>query len=240
MAQIFYDCEVVDIREETPVVRTFSIKYPETVPFRFKAGQFIILDLPIVSKYTTRSYSIASAPSENNIIELCIVLKQDGPGTNYLFNEVKNGSTIKSSAAIGKFTLPEVIDHNICFICTGTGVAPFRSMIREIFNKNIPHQKLYLLFGNRFEKDILYRKEFEELEQQHPEFKFIPVLSRETSAEWKGEKGYVHDIYRKLFTDKNHPTYFYICGWANMLKETRQNLEGMGYFKTQIRFESFD
>lgn len=239
MPYIFYDCKVTDIVDETPVVKRYTIQYPDTIPFQFKAGQFVMLDLPISTKHTTRSYSIASPPTSDNKIELCIVLKPDGAGTNYLFKETKEGSVIKASVAIGKFTLPETIDQDICFICTGTGIAPFRSMILDIFNHKIPHKNIYLIFGNRFEKDILYRKELEELASREPSLTFIPVLSREDPGNWKGAKGYVHDVYENLLNG-NKDTLFYICGWSAMLKEARQRLENKGYLRQQIRFESFE
>jgi CDP-4-dehydro-6-deoxyglucose reductase len=158
-------------------------------------------------------------------------------GTNYLFHQVEKNSVIKVSKALGKFHLPEIIDLDICFVCTGTGIAPLRSMLFDIFNKNTPHKNLYLIFGNRTEKDILYRKELEHLEQKHPEFKFIPVLSRDTN--WKGYKGYVHKVYEKMFA--HHPEiYFYLCGWHNMLGEAKHRLAEMGYDKKHVKSEVYD
>ena len=87
-------------------------------------------------------------------------------------------------------------------------------------------------------KDILYRKEFEKLAAENPEFHFIPVLSRD-NPEWTGRKGYVHAVYEEIFADKR-PAYFYLCGWAEMLKEARHRLEAMGYDKKDIRFELYD
>jgi CDP-4-dehydro-6-deoxyglucose reductase len=95
-----------------------------------------------------------------------------------------------------------------------------------------------MVFGNRWTKDISYRAEFEALEKEFPNFKFIPVLSRDNEG-WTGRKGYVHTIYEEIFADKR-PAYFYICGWADMLKEARHRLEAMGYDKKAIRFESYD
>ena len=95
-----------------------------------------------------------------------------------------------------------------------------------------------MVFGNRWEKDILYRKEMESLEREHPEFRFLPVLSRENPG-WLGRKGYVHQVYEEIFADKR-PARFFICGWADMLKEARQRLEAMGYDKKAIKFESYD
>jgi ferredoxin-NADP reductase len=238
MAYQFFDCKMIDIKDENDVVKRFFIKVPDEIPFKHKAGQFIMLDLPIESKVTNRSYSIASPPSDDNIFELCIVLNPKGAGTPYLFDKVKVGDTIKVSKVLGKFTLPEVIEDDICFICTGTGIAPLRAQAWEIFNANKAHKNLYMVFGNRWTKDVLYRKEMEDLEAKHPEFKFLPVLSRD-NADWTGRKGYVHPIYEEIFADKR-PAYFYICGWSDMLREARQRLEAMGYDKKRIRFESYD
>src|ERR1043165_4393158 len=93
----FNDCTVVNIIDESDVVKRYFIKVPDEIPFSFKAGQFVMLDLPIQSKITNRSYSIASAPSDDNIFELVIVIKPEGLGTPYLFNEIKVGSVIKVS-----------------------------------------------------------------------------------------------------------------------------------------------
>lgn len=238
MAYQFNEATIVDIKDETEKVKRYFIKVPDEIPFSFKAGQFIMLDLPIDSKYTNRSYSIASAPSNDNIFELCIVLNEKGLGTPYMWENFKVGTKVNISKVLGKFQLPETIDRDICFIGTGTGIAPLRSQIIDILNKGIPHKSLHLVFGNRWEKDILYRKEMEELMEKHPSFHFHPVLSRDNEG-WTGRKGYVHSIYEEIFKDRQ-PAYFYICGWADMLKEARHRLEVMGYDRKAIRFESYD
>ena len=94
-----------------------------------------------------------------------------------------------------------------------------------------------MAFGTRYEKDILYRNEMDEFAAKHPEFKFIPTLSREQN--WNGHKGYVHQIYEELFSDKRQG-YFYLCGWNDMLNEARKRLAEMGYDKKVIKFESYD
>lgn len=238
MAYQFSDATIVKIIDENDVVKRYFIKVPDEVPFSFKAGQFIMLDLPLDSKYTNRSYSIASAPSTDNIFELCIVLNPSGLGTPYMFQYFKEGTAVKISKVLGKFVLPDPVEHDICFICTGTGIAPLRAQLWDIVNKKITHKNLYMVFGNRWEKDIIYRKEMEDLQAQMPSFKFIPVLSRVNEG-WTGKTGYVHAVYEEIFADKR-PAYFYICGWADMLKEARQRLEAMGYDKKLIKFESYD
>lgn len=238
MAYQFFDCRVTDIIDESDLVKRYFIRFPEEIPFSFKAGQFVMLDLPIQTRVTNRAYSIASAPANDNSFELAIVINPKGIGTPYIFENIKKDSIVKCTKALGKFGLPETIDVDLCFICTGTGIAPLRSMTIDIFNKTIPHKNCYLIFGNRWTKDILYRKELDALAAAHQELKFIPVLSRDNPG-WTGKKGYVHPAYEEIFADKR-PALFYLCGWPDMIKEARHRIEAMGYDRKQIKFEVFD
>src|SRR6476660_806990 len=113
-----------------PATRRFFIRLPETERFEFKGGQFVTLDLPIHEQKNKRwrSYSIASPPDGTNVFELVIVYLEGGLGTTYLFNDISVGSELLLRGPQGKFTLPEPIAEDLYFICTGTGIAPFRSM----------------------------------------------------------------------------------------------------------------
>lgn len=239
MTQIYYSAEVIQVHEETPLTRRFVFKVDPSVKFSFHAGQFVMIKLPLDKKGTNRSYSIASPPSTDTIFELVISLKADGEGTHYIWEHFKPGFRVEVSEPMGRFSLPAIIDRDLCFIATGTGIAPLRSMVLYLLQQHIPHKNIYLVFGTRTEQDLLYRKEFELCAEQHPEFTFIPVLSRETNPEWKGKLGYVHAVYSALFADKR-PSYFYLCGWNAMVKEARAQLTQMGYDKEFIRFEKFD
>ena len=238
MSYKFNPCHVTKIISETDLVKRFFFKVSDEYTFDYKPGQFVMLLLPIESKYQNRSYSIASPPYGDNTFELAIVLNPKGLGTPYLWEKVEIGSAIEVSKPLGKFILQEPIEEDICFIGTGTGIAPLRSMILHIINNNIPYKNIYLIFGNRWEKDILYFKEFKELAEDHKNFNFIPVLSRDNPS-WTGKKGYVHEIYQEIFSDKRNAS-FYMCGWKDMLKDARLNLEKMGYDKKKIKFESYD
>ncbi len=236
----FFQAEVVNIINESPRVKRFFFQVHASFPFSFIAGQFVILNIPIDSEEgITRSYSIASAPSNDNIYELCIALKDDGIATNWLWKNVEIGTKLESTGPLGKFVLPEAIDCDLYMICTGTGIAPFRSMILDIFQNNVPHQNIYLIFGNRMKEDILYNDDFIQLAAEHPEFKFIPVLSREAIENWNGLRGYVHPIYLDLIKE-NRKAIFYLCGWNTMVKEAKDHLKEAGYTRKEIKFELYD
>jgi ferredoxin-NADP reductase len=229
--------KVIRIENETAVTKRYWIEVPELDVFDFIPGQFVTLDLPIHEKLNKRmrSYSIASWPDGTNVFELIIVLDKKGAGTNYIFEEVKIGSELVFRGAQGVFTLKEPLDKDIFLICTGTGIAPFRSMVQHIKNKNIPHKNITLIFGCRTKDTLLYYDEMRKLEQDVSSFTYIPALSREV---WEGRTGYVHSIYEELCSEKK-PASFLLCGWRGMIDEAKQRILDLGYTDKDIHVEIY-
>lgn len=168
MAQPWRTGRVIRIEDATASTKRFWIEVPELKSFDFKPGQFVTLDLPIHEKPNKRwrSYSIASWPDGTNIFELVIVLLEGGLGTHYLFSQVQVGSELILRGPQGVFVLPDLIDRDLFFVCTGTGIAPFRSMSHHILNNSVPHHNIYLIFGCRLLCDSLYGVEMKELEKK--------------------------------------------------------------------------
>lgn len=238
--------KVIDIQQEAAATRKFFIELPATNNFEFEPGQFVTLDLPIHEQKNKRwrSYSIASHPNGTNVFELVIVFLEGGAGTNYLFNHITVGSELTLRGPLGKFTLPETLDKDLYLICTGTGIAPFRSMIKHIQAKNIPYKNINLVFGSRTSKDCLYSKEMLELSQTMPNFNYLPCLSREENLPSWATKGYVHTAYEAQLTkaktgDELTPALFYLCGWKNMIDEAKQRIVDLGYDRKAIHLELY-
>jgi ferredoxin-NADP reductase len=246
--------KVIRIIDETDNTRRYWIEVPELKSFDFEPGQFVSLDLPIHEKPAKRlrSYSIASWPDGTNVFELVIVLLEGGAGTTWLFNEVKVGDELTFRGPQGKFTLPEPIDRDLFFICTGTGIAPFRSMAHHILNHNITHQNIYLIFGCRKVGDNLYGKELQELSEKVTSFQYIPTYSREVAENHDHliRTGYVHTIYEEICRSNNpggtttdpgliKPASFYLCGWKNMIDEAKQRIQALGYDRKAIHQELY-
>jgi CDP-4-dehydro-6-deoxyglucose reductase len=245
--------KVIRIENETHNTRRYWIQVPELESFDFKPGQFVTLDLPIHEKPNKRwrSYSIASWPDGTNIFELVIVLLDGGLGTTYLFNEVQVGHELTLRGPQGVFVLPENIEKDIFLICTGTGIAPFRSMAHYIQEHNTPHQNIYLIFGCRKFGDSLYRDELHQLDSQLPSFNYIPTFSREEGPGDKHRCGYVHAVYEEICKSNMipspenpeqsivKPALFYLCGWKNMIDEAKQRIQALGYDRKSIHQELY-
>lgn len=228
---------VTRIKDETHDTKRFLISVTGQEKFDFKPGQFVTFDLPIHEKPNKRmrSYSIASAPDGTNSFELVIVLDKNGSGTNYLFHEVKEGTELTMRGPQGVFTMKQPLDEDVFMICTGTGIAPFRSMILHAIHTGIPFKNIYLVFGCRTRRDLLYYDEFMELQEKVPGFHYLPTLSRE---EWEGRSGYVHPVYEQLCTGRQ-PASFYLCGWRGMIDEAKDRIIAMGYDKKSIHQEIY-
>lgn len=237
---------VLSILEETWNTRRYFIRMNSSESFNFSAGQFVTLDLPIDEKPSRRwrSYSIANHPDGSNIIELVIVLLEGGRGSTFIFDKLKVGDELSIRGPQGIFTLPESVNQDLFLVCTGTGIAPFRSMINHIKEKNISTQNIFLLYGCRTQKDLLYYNEMVELQNQLQNFQYIPTLSRE---KWSGRSGYVHQIYEEICAANKaasndallSPASFFLCGWKMMIMDARSKLLQLGYDKASIKFELY-
>jgi CDP-4-dehydro-6-deoxyglucose reductase len=229
--------KVIRIENETANTHRFWIEVTELTSFDFQPGQFVTLDLPIHEKPNKRlrSYSISSWPDGSNVFELIIVLNQRGAGTQYLFTHVKVGSELTFRGPHGIFILPPKLEKDLFLICTGTGIAPFRSMVHHIKNKAIEYKNIYLVFGCRKKEDLLYYQEMTKLQSELANFHYLPTLSRE---HWEGHYGYVHSIYLERCRDKQD-AHFFLCGWKHMIDEAEKRILEMGYDKKAVHLELY-
>lgn len=231
-----YDATVADVRELTPRVHGIRFQLPAGKAIHFKAGQYIQVFIPTPEKVRRTSYSIASPPQETDHVDLCVTLIKDGVSSPYL-HHLRSGNTLQIMGPLGKFTMPEELPRDTVFVATGSGIAPFRSMILDLLARKTP-RTIHLVFGNRHEPDIIYRQEWESLAAQHPGFKFLPVVSRPDGL-WKGKTGYVQDAVAD-FVPNLPAKDIYICGLVKMIDAVSQKLASLGVPKEQIHYERYD
>ena len=212
----------------------------EGVPhFGFVPGQWLSLKQTRPDgEELTRAYSIASPPADNSRFALCLNRVQDGFMSNFLC-DMKEGANISCQGPFGDFILRPPLRDTI-FIATGTGIAPFRSMLHWLLADPSRHQSrsFFLLFGSRTEKDIYYHQEFRQLAAQHANFYYLPTLSR-GGPEWKGLRGYVQEHVPGIVQGRPEMNA-YICGLDKMIKANRELLKGLGWDRKSIWYEKYD
>ena len=229
-----YQCKVASFKWLTPTV--FETTFETDQPLEFKAGQFISIIIPGAGpggKDLRRAYSIASAPQVHPL-ELCIKIVEDGPGTQFLV-KLRPGDTFRALAPYGDFVYKPKPGKNVCFVSTGTGIAPFRSMVMsDHFSAHLP-SKTTCLLGVRKEEELLYVDIF----QNSPGVHFVPAVSQ-PGPDWKGYKGRVTDYLRGLGNDFAWAeTDFYLCGNGAMITEIKALLNEKGVQKDSIHQEIY-
>lgn len=217
--------------------RHFRLSFDPGTIFDFDAGQFLNVIIPETPEHKgfKRPYSIASPPIWKGFVDLAWKKVPGGPATSYLWT-LQKGDKLQIQGPLGRFSPKQPYAKKIVFVSTGTGIAPFRSMIHVLLDQKIDSE-IWNLFGNRFEEDILYREEFEELEAKHKNFRNIFTVSR--PKEWKGETMYVQHLFKKHFLSPLD-TQIYICGLSPMIKEVSQVAMDLGCTKDQIYYEKYD
>jgi ferredoxin-NADP reductase len=219
-------------------VRHFEFEVPEVSDFRFTPGQFISVIDRVDTKELTRAYSIAS-PRGGNRFALCLNRVPNGHVSPHLFG-LSPGDEIEIREPLGYFTMRHP-GHRSVFVATGTGIAPFRSMLLDHLPTTHPH--VTLLFGVRYEEGLLYRSEFERLERDYPTFRFLPTVTRPT-GEWRGRQGRVQAHLDEALDLKSYEdpstVDVYICGLKEMVDDVRRELKARGFDRKQIIYEKYD
>lgn len=216
--------------------RHFEFEMANGQRLEFRAGQFISLYLGRNGCRIARPYSIAARRTGGRF-ELCVSLTPADPEAGSWFRSARPGDEIEFSGPFGAFKLSETPSPVSAFIGTGTGIAPLRAMLQELYRFHSP-EEVWLIFGARRESDILYREEFEQLAREHSSFHFIPTLSR-PGPDWKGHRGYVQDAIAKYLARKPG-LHTYVCGSPEMVEGVGALLRSLGYPPEAISVERFE
>jgi Flavodoxin reductases (ferredoxin-NADPH reductases) family 1 len=171
-----------------PEVKHFVFDVPEVEQLPYLPGQFVSFSRDFEGKKITRAYSTASPPSGNRF-ELCLNRVEDGYFSPYLF-QMSPGDTVEMKGPLGFFTWRKPMSDSV-LVATGTGIAPFRAMLKGYLGSE-PEKQVTLVFGVRYEHGLLYREEFEAMEREYSNFHFRPTLSRPETS-WTGRSGHVQE-----------------------------------------------
>ncbi|MBC7456746.1 MAG: phenol 2-monooxygenase [Bdellovibrionaceae bacterium] len=239
MSRVLFEYKINSIIDHTHTIRELHLELTSQPEFNFKAGQFVMLHVPVPGegKALLRAYSIASTDQDNKRLSLLFKSVEGGKATEYVWG-LKGNETLKFTGPFGKVFFQEPPTEQIVFLNTGSGLSQHMSFLLSKMNQ-YPNLKYKLYFGIRSEKDIYFKAELEELKFKLSNFEYNYVLSRASDA-WTGKKGYVQNQLAD-FDYKNIPTTFYLCGNGAMIKDVKhQLLEVDGLDKTKVWSEAFD
>jgi ferredoxin--NADP+ reductase len=221
----------------------------------FVPGQFAALGLPAKAtrsslaepeenptddpeKYHMRAYSIASSSIAKESLEFYVGLVKTGALSSRLFSLKPGDKLWMSEKFRGMFTLSQVPeDHNIVLVATGTGVAPYMSMIRTEINTGLK-RRIAVFHGAYHSTDLGYHSELKTLDSMSDNFTYLPTLSHahEEATPWNGHEGFVQKLWTDGVLDRAwgfHPkpenTHVFLCGNPYMIDDMTELLVGEGF-----------
>jgi ferredoxin-NADP reductase len=214
----------------SPEVCLLTLQMEGDSHLEFLAGQAVRVEQELNGKLVPLAYSIASAPGGDNCIELCVKPGRKGSPADHLC-ALPAGSPVRISRPHGGFVLQQPVASSL-FLAAGTGIAPIRSMIHSLVRDN-DMRPLCLIFGARNAESLFFHAEFLDLAERHPNFRYVPVLSR-PQAGWNGACGYVQ---HHLDGISCAATRAYLCGPPAMVKGVSRLLGERGWPENLIHYE---
>ncbi len=204
-------------------------------------GQFFKLGFDYQGNYLQRSYSIANCdedPSDNKELLIAIAAVQEGKASQFFFH-ADPGCTVDVYGPYGMLLLPDTLPTRLILVATGTGVAPFRSMLPQLAKELvITNTSVHLLFGTRNHQELIYADDFRRFADVHTTFHFKACLSREVAQQSDEIHGHVQDAL-KLLQPNSATDHLMLCGNPNMVETLFTDLRQQGFGVKQVRQEKY-
>ncbi len=234
MAKETYHGRVRSNRLSTSKVYETWIEVVEPGDFPYRAGQFVTV--PVAEK-TLRSYSIASPARDTKSFLLIVDISPGGPGSIF-FRDLKDGDRVDFQGPYGAFWVKPDSEPELLFVATGTGIAPIRGMLHEIYDRGEHDRPMSLFYGVRHREELIFHDEFLAMAAAHPKLRYFPTLSRPEPGTWDGMVGRVTAHLPHYVTGIEGKTAF-LCGSKEMLKDVREMLMAKGMDRKKIKQEQF-
>ncbi len=212
---------VMAIEDLAPDVRLLKVQLPTSEPFNYHPGQYIEF---ILRDGRRRSYSMANAPNDSNLIELHIRHMPGGVFTDHVFGAgntaMKVREILRVEGPLGSFFLREDSAKPIVLLASGTGFAPIKALVERLIETG-SRRPVVLYWGGRRPHDLYMDGLVRQWEAQLPDFRYVPVVSDALPADnWTGRTGFVHHAVMHDIPDLSG-YQVYTCGNPVMVESAR-------------------
>ena len=212
-------CRVESITRAADDVAIVKLKLPSTERLQFLAGQYIDF---LLMDGKRRSFSLATPPQRDELLELHIRHVPNGFFTDQLFTTYKGREILRMEGPLGAFYLREDSDKPIIFVAGGTGFAPIKAMIEHALYSHVD-RPMVLYWGARAKRDLYLPDLPGTWQQENAGFTYIPVLSEPLPDDaWPGRTGFVHAAVMADFPDLSG-YQVYACGAPAMIDAARRD-----------------
>ena len=243
------DLKCINIIDETIDAKTFRFKMNDNRKFKYSPGQFITFLLEIEGKPVSRSYTISSSPTRNEVLEVTIKKIKGGLVSNWMFEHVTPNMILKATGPNGHFTCKNQManknksneqnqDTKFLFLSAGSGVTPMMSMVRYLHDQGRNNDIIYLNC-TRTQNDIIFKEEIELSNKRMSNLTYHYTLSGDVEKSWNGFTGRISKKTIEAAVPDLHERQIYLCG-PDPFKQTAETiLTQLAFDMSNYHYESF-
>lgn len=214
-----------------------KLKLPATERLQFLAGQYIDI---LLKDGKRRSFSLANAPHDDELLELHIRHVVGGRFTDPLFSgEMQEKALLRLEGPLGSFFLREDSERPMIMLAGGTGFAPIKAIVEHAIAEEI-HRPIHIYWGVRAKRDLYLAELPQQWAETHDNIHFTPVLSEPMEDDnWQGRTGFVHEAVLADFQDLS-AYEVYACGPPVMISAAKTGFSTQGLDPDNFYSDAFE
>jgi len=244
MSNKFYSLNIKEIRTETPDTVSISLTIPADLAehFNYKAGQYLTFKSIIKGEDVRRSYSICSAPSEQDL-RVAVKRIDQGLFSSFATNDLKAGQQIEVMPPMGSFIVnpDSSTTKNYVFFAAGSGITPVLSMVKTLLEIE-KSSTIYLFYVNKSKADTIFKNSLDTLATSNSNLKLVYLFTREESGNamtnGRIDKTKCEALFSNYLTNVKIDA-IYSCGPEEMIMTVKDYFISKGIDKSKIHFELF-
>lgn len=246
MSSLFHSIQIREVIRETPDASTIVFAIPSHLQsiFYYNPGQYVTLSLKLNGQEVRRAYSFCSSPFTDEFPAITVKKVINGQVSPFVNDQLKAGDTVDLMPPMGKF-VPELNPANkkhYVLYAGGSGITPVMSILKSVLHQE-PHSIVTLVYANRDEQSIIFKKVINQLLDTHASRLKVIHCLEQASAGFQGFTGRpgvsdYQSITQNLMRE-GYSNEFFICGPGGMMDAVKTALEGMHIPAEQIHSEYF-
>jgi NAD(P)H-flavin reductase/hemoglobin-like flavoprotein len=200
----------------------------------YRAGQYVSIEAPRYQPRLWRTYSMANAPTEENIMEFHVRAVGAGWVSSALVRRVRPGDLLRLAAPMGSMVLDEHSDRDVLCVAGGVGLAPIKALVEELSRVNRTRW-VHVFFAANDRDDLYALAELYALAAEHPWLAVVPTCGADPG--FPGERGEVSEVLDRYGPWTGHDCY--VSGSAAMVRATLRTLAEQEVPSARIRYDAF-
>jgi NAD(P)H-flavin reductase/hemoglobin-like flavoprotein len=229
----FWHAQVLTHERRSRDIAVFTCR-PLQYPLEFRAGQYVSIEVPRYQPRLWRTYSMASAPNEENALEFHVRAVGAGWVSSALVRRIQPGDLLRLAAPMGSMTLDRQSTRDIVCVAGGTGLAPIKAIIDELTRYNRTRW-VHVFYGARDRDDLYDMDELNKLAARYPWLTLVPACSDDPG--FSGEQGNISEVVARYGPWNEHD--FFVSGSTQMVKSTLRTLAELQVPSLRIKYDAF-